>query len=59
MTLHLRPLRRKLGSFLTLNLSKSGASVTGKIGPLSTNSRTRRVRVGWGPLYWLSKRRPR
>jgi hypothetical protein len=30
VTWHLRPLRRKLGRFLTLNLSKSGAS---KLGP--------------------------
>lgn len=45
--------------FLTLNLSKSGASVTGKLGPVSTNSRTRRARVGLGPLYWLSKQWPR
>jgi hypothetical protein len=36
--------------FLTLNLSKSGASVTG-IGPISTNSRTRRARVGSGTRF--------
>jgi hypothetical protein len=57
MSLHLRPLRRKLGRFLTLNLSKSGPSVKRKVGPVSANSRTRRLRVALGLLYWLSKPR--
>jgi hypothetical protein len=48
VNLHLRPLRRKLGRFLTLNLSKSGPSVTAKLGPASTNTRTRRLRVALG-----------
>jgi hypothetical protein len=34
-----------LSRFLRLNLSKAGASVSGRLGPFSTNSRTRRLRV--------------
>jgi hypothetical protein len=48
--------RLKLGPF-TINLSKRGLSAGAKVGPLSTNSRTRRLRIGLGPIYWLSKRR--
>ena len=38
-------MRLKLGP-LGLNLSKRGASVSGKFGRFSTNTRTRRLRVG-------------
>jgi len=46
-----------LGRLFRVNLSKKGASLGGKIGPVSTNSRTRRIRVT-GPLgtWWQSKR---
>jgi hypothetical protein len=46
-----------LGRLLRVNLSKSGTSLTGKVGRLSTNSRTRRLRVGlpFG-AWWQSKR---
>jgi hypothetical protein len=57
VSLHTRPIRIKIMPFLTLNLSRSGVSSTWKAGPASTNTRTRRLRVGWGPLYWLSKRK--
>ena len=46
-----------LGRYLRISLSKRGASLGAKLGPLSTNSRTRRLRIslpfgGW----WQSKR---
>jgi hypothetical protein len=34
-----------LGRFMSLNLSKRGGSLTGRLGPISTNSRTRRLRI--------------
>ena len=40
--------RIKLGPF-RLNLSRRGVSVTTKVGPVSTNSRTRRLRIA-GPF---------
>jgi hypothetical protein len=45
-----------LGRFLRLNLSKAGASVSGRLGPFSTNSRTRklRVRLPFG-MWWRQK----
>ena len=48
-------MRLKLGP-LGLNLSKRGASVSGKFGRFSTNTRTRRLRVGL-PLggWWHSQ----
>jgi hypothetical protein len=33
-----------LGRLFRVNLSKKGASLTSKAGPVSTNSRTRRIR---------------
>jgi len=49
--------RLRFGPF-TLNLSKRGASVTAKAGRLSTNSRTRQLRVN-GPFggWWQSRRK--
>jgi len=48
--------RIKLGPF-SINLSKRGLSAGAKAGPISTNSRSRRVRVS-GPLgtWWHSRR---
>ena len=48
--------RIRLGPF-SINLSKRGLSADGKVGPISTNSRTRRLRIS-GPLgtWWQSKR---
>ena len=46
----------RLGPF-RLNLSKRGLSGGVKVGPFSTNSRTRRLRIS-GPFgtWWTSKR---
>jgi Protein of unknown function (DUF4236) len=46
-----------LGRFLGINVSKRGVSLSGRLGPLSSNTRTRRLRVrlpfgGW----WQSKK---
>ena len=45
-----------LGRFLRVNLSRAGASLSGRLGPLSTNSRTRklRIRLPFG-IYWRQK----
>jgi hypothetical protein len=40
----MRPIRLKLGPF-SIHLSKRGLSAGGKVGPMSTNSRTRKLRV--------------
>ena len=49
--------RFSLGCLLGVNLSKRGASLTGRLGPVSTNSRTRRLRISlpFG-TWWQSKR---
>jgi hypothetical protein len=47
--------RRKLGSNSWLNLSKTGASVSQRLGPLTVNSRGRvTLRLAKG-LFWRSK----
>ena len=45
-----------LGRFLSLNLSKRGASLTGRVGPLSSSTRSRklRLRLPFG-LYWRQR----
>jgi hypothetical protein len=45
-----------LGRFLRLNLSKRGPSITGRLGPVSVNSRSKklRVRLPFG-LWWRQK----
>jgi hypothetical protein len=48
--------RFTLGPF-SLNLSKRGASVTAKAGPVSTNSRTRRLRISLPFGTWWQSRR--
>ena len=49
--------RLKLGP-LGLNLTKRGASVSGKFGRFSTNTRTRRLRVGLPFGGWWHSRSP-
>ena len=45
-----------LGGLLRINWSKSGPSVTAKVGPASINSRTRKARVNLpGPFFWRQK----
>lgn len=45
----------KLGP-LRLNLSRRGASLSAQAGPVSANSRSRRLRVNLpGPLAWTSR----
>ncbi|GAB3790368.1 DUF4236 domain-containing protein [Nocardioides ungokensis] len=47
--------RKRIGRGLNLNFSKSGASVTKKVGPLSLSSRRRgSIRLGKG-LSWRFK----
>ncbi|GAA1472968.1 DUF4236 domain-containing protein [Corynebacterium felinum] len=47
--------RKKIGKNTHLNMSKSGASITHKIGPLTINSRGRvTLRLGKG-LTWRIK----
>lgn len=42
--------------FLWLNFSKRGVSATGDVGPVSVNSRSRRLRVDLpGPFAWVSR----
>ena len=48
-----------LGRLLRVNVSKRGASLTGKLGPLSTNSRTRRLRISQPFGAWWQSRRMR
>ncbi|WP_406711030.1 DUF4236 domain-containing protein [Trueperella pyogenes] len=46
--------RKKIGKGLTLNVSKRGASVSKKIGPMSVNSRGKvRIRLGKGMSFDL------
>lgn len=46
----------KLGP-LRVNVSRRGASLSAQAGPVSANSRARRVRVNLpGPLAWQSRR---
>ena len=49
--------RFSLGRLLGVNLSKRGASLTGRLGPASVNSFTRRLRLT-GPFgtWWQSRR---
>jgi hypothetical protein len=48
---------RLLGGLVRLNVSRSGVSVTGDLGPVSVNSRSRRLRADLpGPLSWTSRR---
>jgi hypothetical protein len=48
--------RFTLGPF-SLNLSKRGASVTAKAGPVSSNSRTRRLGISLPFGTWWQSRR--
>ena len=50
--------RFKLGP-LTLNLSKRGLSAGAKVGPISTNTRTRRLRISLPFGAWWQSRRTR
>jgi hypothetical protein len=46
--------RKKLGKRMTLNFSKSGVSLSRKMGPLTVNSRGRaRIRLGKGLSFKL------
>jgi Protein of unknown function (DUF4236) len=47
----------RLGKLLRLNLSKRGVSLSERLGRVSTNTRTRRLRVS-GPfgLWWQSRK---
>jgi hypothetical protein len=49
--------RLGLGRLLGVNISKRGVSLSGKLGPLSTNTRTRKLRVR-GPFgtWWQSRK---
>ena len=53
MALRFRKSVGLLGGLLRLNLSRSGPSLSFRLGPLSWNTRRRRLRANLpGPLYW-------
>ena len=47
--------RKRFGPF-TINLSKRGPSLSAKLGPLSTNTRTRRLRLSRFGAWIQTKR---
>jgi hypothetical protein len=47
------------GRFMSLNLSKRGASLTGRLGPMSSNSHTRRLRIRLPFGTWWQSRKTR
>jgi len=53
MALRFRKSIGLLGGLARLNLSRSGPSLSFRLGPLSWNTRRRRLRANLpGPLYW-------